>query len=286
MKKIVSITLVLLILMTTVTAFAKIDEKLSNHWSKGLIQKDFVAYYFPYLAKDGFNKFNPNEYILKKDFALSLASLSKDYDLIQSTNNIGIYESLNRAEVVELIGKKLIEIDELKIGNKELPFKDINTMNKESIELLRVLYNLGIINGVSEKDFAPNNKLTQAEAIIILQRVKGVLEGMKEVAFNITGIVQSYNNQESVLVKEEKEKVLVTLTKEFPTPGYGLGVEKIVVEENGYRIYLDITPPKEGSMQLQVITYKTMTIEIEKKALKQSLPYTFYVEGIESNLLK
>lgn len=286
MKKIVSITLVLLILMTTVTAFAKIDEKLTNHWSKGLIQKDFVAYYFPYLAKDGFNKFNPNEYILKKDFALSLASLSKDYDLIQSTNNIGIYESLNRAEVVGLIGKKLIEIDELKIGNKELPFKDINTMNKESIELLRVLYNLGIINGVSEKDFAPNNKLTQAEAIIILQRVKGVLEGMKEVAFNITGIVQSYNNQESVLVKEEKEKVLVTLTKEFPTPGYGLGVEKIVVEENGYRIYLDITPPKEGSMQLQVITYKTMTIEIEKKALKQSLPYTFYVEGIESNLLK
>lgn len=286
MKKIVSITLVLLILMTTVTAFAKIDEKLSNHWSKGLIQKDFVAYYFPYLAKDSFNKFNPNEYILKKDFALSLASLSKDYDLIQSTNNIGIYESLNRGEVVELIGKKLIEIDELKIGNKELPFKDINTMNKESIELLRVLYNLGIINGVSEKDFAPNNKLTQAEAIIILQRVKEVLEGMKEVAFNITGIVQSYNNQESIIVKEEKDKVLVTLTKEFPTPGYGLGVEKIVVEENGYRIYLDITPPKEGSMQLQVITYKTMTIEIEKKALKQSLPYTFYVEGIESNLLK
>lgn len=109
---------------------------------------------------------------------------------------------------------------------------------------------------------------------------------MGEVAFNITGIVQSYNSQECILVKEEKDKVLVTLTKEFPNPGFGLGVEKIVLEDDGYRIYLDITPPKEGSMQMQVITYKTMTIEIDKKHLKQSSPYTFYVDGIESNLLK
>ena len=283
MKKIVSLVLVVLILSTTVVAFANMDEKLANHWSKGMIEKDFLAYYFPYLAKDKFSRLNPTENIMKEDFTLSLASLSKDYDLDMTAQNIGINEALTRREVVELIGKKLLEMDIVLDEKKELTFQDINTMNKDSIELLRVLYNLGIIYGVSATEFAPDKNLSQAESIIILQRLKGVLEGMREISFNITGMVQGHNNQESIIVKELEDKVLVTLTKEFPTPGYSLEVEKIVSEREGYAIYLKITPPKEGTIQAQVMTYKTMTIEIDKTQLKQ-LPYTFTVEGIKSNL--
>ncbi|WP_333656974.1 S-layer homology domain-containing protein, partial [Tissierella praeacuta] len=178
MKKLVSMFLVLLIISTNVLAFASIDDKLINHWSKSIIEKDFVAYYFPYLAKDKFNKFNPEDNISKKDFTLSLASLFKDYGLDDITNNIGIYEPLTRKELVEIVGSKLISIDTIKYENQELPFQDINTMNKDSIELLRVLFNLKIINGVSSINFAPDRKVTQAEAIIILQRLKGVLEDM------------------------------------------------------------------------------------------------------------
>lgn len=283
MKKVVSLVLVMLILSTTVVAFANIGEKLGDHWSKEYIERDFVAYYFPYLAKDKFNRLDPRADILKEDFTLSLASLSKDYDLEMNIDYFGIEGSLTRMEVVELIGKRLLEIDIKLEENKELTFQDINTMSKDSIELLKVLYNLKIINGVSATNFAPAKKLSQAEAIIILQRLRGVLEGMREVSFNITGIVQGYNNQESIIVKESGTKVLVTLTKEFPTPGYSLEVEKILREKDGYNIYLKITPPKEGMMQLQVMTYKTMTIEVDKKQLKQ-LPYTFTVDEIKSNL--
>jgi len=283
MKKVVSLVLMVVILSTSVVAFANMDEKLGDHWSKGIIEKDFVAYYFPYLAKDKFNKLDPRENIKKEDFTLSLASLSKDYDLEVTGDNIGINGYLTRREVVESIGDKLLAMDIKLEKSNELSFQDINTMSEESIVLLRVLYNLKIINGVSATNFAPDRKLSQAEAIIILQRLKGVLEEMKEISFNISGMVQSYNNQESIIVKESGDKVLVTLTKEFPTPGYSLGVEKIVHEKDGYQIYLKITPPKEGMMQLQVITYKTITIEIDKKELKQT-PYNFTVEGIKSNL--
>ena len=44
------------------------------------------------------------------------------------------------------------------------------------------------------------------------------MRGIREVSFNVSGIVESYNNQESVIVKEDKDKVLVTITKEFPLP--------------------------------------------------------------------
>lgn len=287
MKKLVSVILIILLLSTNVVAFANMDTKVTNHWSKGIIEKEFVAYYFPYLAKEGFNKFAPDDYISKRDFELSLASLSKDYNLDTTTKNIGIYEPLTRKEIIELIGNKLIEIDTIKYENQELPFQDINTMNKNSIELLRLLFNLKIIYGVSNTSFAPDRKLTQAEAIIILQRLKGVLDemrGMNEISFSIMGIVQSYNAEESVIVKEETDNVLVTITKEFPTPGYSLDVEKILRHKEGHKVYLNITPPKEGTILPQVITYKTMTIEINKTQLMGTSPYVFTVEGLKSNL--
>lgn len=285
MKKLISMILIMLILSTNMVVFAAMEEKLANHWSKNLIEKDFLAYYFPYLAKDGFTKFEPNGDISKKDFILSVASLFKDYDLNTTIGNVVGYEPLTRRELVDIIGSKLIEINAIKIENQELPFKDINTMNIDSIELLKILYNYKIIYGISNTSFAPDKKLTQVEAIIILQRLKGVLEGMRRISFNVTGIAQSYNLQESVTIKEDVDNVLVTITKEFPTPGYSMGVEKILRDKNEYKVYLNIIPPREGSIQLQVITYKTMTVEIEKNQLIGASPYVFTVEGLESNLL-
>lgn len=286
MKKFLSLILVLIIVSTSVTVFASVEEKFEKHWSKDIIEKEFVAYYFPYFAKNDFEKFDPNGEMNNKDFALSLGSLSKDYELGSISNNIILDRPLTRKEVVKIVGNKLVDIEDLKVENKEHPFKDINTMDKESIELLRLLFNLEIINGVSEEEFAPDNIITQAEAIIVLQRVKGVLEDMREVSFTVKGVVQSYNNQESVIVKQEEGKVLVTITKEFSTPGYGLSVDRVVRDKDKYNVFLDITSPDKGADLLQVITYKTITIEIEETELKGQSPYVFTVEGIKSNLLR
>lgn len=278
MKRITSVLLIVVILGMSVTSFASMEDKLGNHWSKAHIEKDFLSYYFPYLAKDSFNRFDPKGDIAKHDFSVSLASLFKDYDLDSTAPNIGIESSLTRKELVEIVGKRLQELGFI-TKNKELPFNDINTMETNSIELLKLVYNLEIIYGVSETSFAPNNKVSQAEAIIILQRLKGVLENMQKIEFDTKGVVQTYNNQESLIVKDLNDKVTVTITKEFPTPGYSLSVKRIMNTKDGYKVFLDSTPPKEGTMQLQVITYKTITVEIDKKALTRQAPYTFIVAG-------
>lgn len=284
MKKIISFMLVLIILSTSFTVFAGMEEKVKDHWSKDIIDKNFVAYYFPYLAKNNFINFNPDDKINDKDFSLSLRSLSKDYKLGPTSLGPVLDKPLTRKEVVKLIGNKLTNIEGLEVNSKKHSFKDVNTMDKESIVLLRLLFDLGIINGISEDEFAPDDFIVQSEAIIILQRVKGVLDNMKEISFTSKGIVQSYNNQEAVRVKQKDDKVLVTITKEFATPGYLLGIDKIVVDKDKYRVDLDITPPKEDSILPQVITYKTITIEIEENELTGQAPYAFIVEGIKSNL--
>ncbi len=284
MKKIISFMLVLIILSTSFTVFAGMEEKVKDHWSKDIIDKNFVAYYFPYLAKNNFINFNPDDKINDKDFSLSLRSLSKDYKLGPTSLSPVLGKPLTRKEVIKLIGNKLTNIEALEVNPRKHSFKDVNTMDKESIVLLRLLFDLGIINGISEDEFAPDDFIVQSEAIIILQRVKGVLDNMKEISFTSKGIVQSYNNQEAVRVKQKDDKVLVTITKEFATPGYLLGIDKIVADKDKYRVDLDITPPKEDAILPQVITYKTITIEIEENELTGQAPYAFIVEGIKSNL--
>lgn len=287
MKKFLSLTIGLIILFTSVLAFAQMDEKLEGHWSKDMIQREFVAYYFSYLARKDFERLDPNESISNRDFSLSLSSLAKDYDLDYTSNNIISNKRLTRKEVVKTIGNKLAQIEDLRRGNEEIPFTDIDTMDEESLEALRLLYNLEIIKGVSKDKFAPDRIMTQAEAIITLQRVKEVLDTKDHVLFTTKGVVSSYNDQEAIIASEKDDKLLVTITKEFSTPGYGISIDKIVREDNNeYQVYLNITPPNPNSEQLQVITYKTITVEIEKTELKGEGPYVFIVEGIKSNLLR
>lgn len=287
MKKFLSLILILIVLSTSITVFADMELKLEGHWAENMLERDFVAYYFPYLARGNFEKLDPVEAISSKDFSLSFSSLAKNYELGSVTNNIIPNKQLTRKEAVRIVGNKLKDVEDLRSGNEEIPFKDVSTMDDENMESLKLLYNLEIIKGVSKDRFAPENIISQAEAIIILQRVKGALDSMDQVSFTTKGIVQSYNNQEAIIVKQNGNKVLVTITKEFPTPGYNLRVDKIVREDNNkHQIYLDITPPVAGSILPQVITYKTITIEIDETELNGQSPYVFIVEGLKGGLLR
>ncbi len=275
----VSILLIIAIILSSSLSFASISDKLENHWSDSQINRAFVAYYFPYLSKDNFAKFEPDGNISEQDFILSIASLFKDlgYDISLD----GSPADVSREQMVNILATRLKDVG-MELGkDTNLPFKDINTMSNDSIELLRLLYSNNIILGDSNTSFNPSRNLTQAESIIILQRVKGVLERMNTIIFKTLGIVQSYNNQEEIIIKEEPDKLLVTITKEFPTPGYSMTVNKILKERGSYRVYFDITPPPADSVQIQVITYKTLTLEIDKNQLNGG-PYNFKLDGFNS----
>ena len=108
---------------------------------------------------------------------------------------------------------------------------------------------------------------------------------MNEIAFEALGIVQSYNNQEELIVKEENDKVLLTITKQFPTPGYTMTVDKIMREGKNYKIYFNIVEPRPDMILPQVITYKTLTIEIDKNLLNEP-PYNFILDGYNSVIVR
>ena len=98
----------------------------------------------------------------------------------------------------------------------------------------------------------------------------------KTIPFKIKNMEQDYSPREEGLVLKDLETFLeISITKEFPTPGYDLEVKEIIEKDKGeFEIILSIIPPREGSILLQVITYKTIIVGVDKYYLGDG-PYTF-----------
>ncbi|MBZ2175015.1 protease complex subunit PrcB family protein [Schnuerera sp. xch1] len=288
MKRAVVFLLILIFSISITSAvFADMNEKIGNHWSGGQINRDFLLYYFPYLAKENFKRLSPEEPINEDEFLLSFSSLLKEkgYTPVE----VGWKTALDRIEMVRIIGEKLAELEVVEFDTKDMPFIDIDGITESQRQALSNLYSIGIIDGQSNAKFNPYAKITQAEAIIVLQRINNLLDNIandehidepgesrepEEIPFTLSGIIQSYFGKEGINTRIQEDKGLVTATKMFPTPGYSVEVEKITKDNGEYKIYLDITPPDEESILPQVITYKTITMEIDKQYLGNP-PYNF-----------
>lgn len=274
MKKVSLILIISLILSSTV-AFASIEDKLSNHWSRDQLNVEFINQNFPYLSRDSYAAFGPNKDMLEIYFNLSTAAVFKNRGL--EVSGLGRENPITRARMAQDLGKKLSSLGfDQKVEG--LPFIDIRNVSEETIEGLRILYNYGIVIGSPEGQFMPTKKLSQAESIIILQRLDRLLREENEIDFKLVGIVESHNAQEELIVNDRGDKVLLTITKEFPTPGYSLNVDSIIKNKNVFKIKLTTKNPPRDSMQAQVITYKTISLEIDKSQLGEA-PYNFIVEG-------
>ncbi len=277
MKRTKTIILALVFILTiSSVSFGDITEKLSGHWADKDINRTFMAYYFPYLTKNNFRDFNPNEGIENQNFTLSTISLfNKHYFDVDGLDNLGV---LKRSEMLSILGSRLESIGVKVSQSHPLNFRDVDSLSQDGKRYLRLLNEKGIIIGEGNNIFNPNRNLTQAEAVIVLQRLDKVLKEENIIPFKVLGTVQTYNGQEEMITKIEDELVKITITKEFPTPGYSITVDKIQREGEVFRIYFTITPPDPDLIQPQVITYKTLTIEIQKSELGEG-PYNFVVDG-------
>jgi hypothetical protein len=268
--------LLILMLVISIVSFAIPEEKLKNNWAKGEVDEKFVERYFPHLTLEDYKSFRPNDLITKKEFTKSFSLLLGDYGYSFESEDSS--ENLTREELASMVGGKLLEYNIIEETVGEVPFNDIKSLPKEDKKLIRCLYGKGILKGRTRNTYNPMSKVTQIESIIVLQRVKGVLEPMKNIPFNVIGSSQSYSSTvEGVQVEDLNKTVTVNITRMFSTPGYSMEVKKVLGQIGGeYRISVSVTPPREDAILPQVITYRTISIEIDKNYLENT-PYKFKV---------
>lgn len=224
---------------------------------------------------------NPNKPISREEFNSSLSSLLEEYGY--SWKPVKGKVNITREEMVMIIGKLLIDEKIIEVSSEELPFKDIKNMDKKTKEQLNALYKEKIIAGKTKHSFNPKSKVTYRELKTILERIGKVLEWKGDkwdkytIPFKQRGIVSSRQGKEGIVVREDKDKVIVSITKEFGTPGYDMEINRIRRVGNRYEIDLSIIPPDKNAILAQVVTYLTANIEIDKKYLEES-PYRFYLK--------
>ncbi|MDY0235674.1 MAG: S-layer homology domain-containing protein [Gudongella sp.] len=271
-----NILILVMLLLISSTAFASMEDKLIGHWAKDTINKEFLSYYFPYFARDEFNEFYPNKAIARDRFGLSTASIFK----VKGYTVLGMENpgELTRKEMLRIVGSRLEEIGLVTDPNYSLDFADITGLSEEFIDYLKILNKEGIVLGDGGSSFSPDRKLTQAEAVVVLQRLESLLNRINRISFVTKGVENSYNNREELVTMINENNVVLSITKQFPTPGYSLLVKEILKHGDMFKVYLQIEKPSTDSMQLQVITFKTITIDIDKTELGDG-PYNFVVEG-------
>lgn len=285
MRRLVSILLLFALLITSSSpVLAGMEEKLAKHWARGEIDRDFFLYYFPYLAKEDYNRFSPNEFIGEDEFLLSFTSLlnNKGY----ANKELGWDVDLTREQMARIVGGKLLANNLIEKTGEETNFADIENCSRDIKNSIIALGEAGIIKGEGGGIFNPKRKASQAEAIVVLQRVEKLIDEHANIPFKLSGIVQTYSGAEGINVKEDKDKIIVSITKSLPNPGYNVKIDKITKSKEGYKVHLDIIPPPKDSVQLQVVVYKTITIEINKEEVGNP-PYNFILEGnfLSKNLI-
>lgn len=273
--RIIVFTLIILVLSST-SSFANMEDKLQGHWAKDAISKDFLSRYFPYLARDNFSEFKADDPQDRNAFALSTASLfkAKGY-IVDGMESSG---QLSRREMLTIIGSRLKKIGVEPKENHNLEFIDIGGLSLQEKGYLRILNRENIVLGVGRGKFNPDRKFTQAEAVVVLQRLESFLNRQNKISFITRSVETSYNSKEEILVLADEFNVLVSITKQFPTPGYSLAAKEILKQGNTFKIYLETASPPINSIQPQVIVYKTISIELSKTELGDG-PYNFAVEG-------
>jgi hypothetical protein len=271
-----SVFILATLLLISTTAFAGMEDKLTGHWAKDAINKEFLGHYFPYFARADYSQFYPNKAITRDGFGLSTSSLfkAKGYT-VKGMENPG---EVSRVEMLRIVGSRLKEIGVVADPSFNLDFTDIKGLSAEMKDNLKILNKEKIVLGVGGGSFSPNKKLTQAEAVVVLQRLESFLNRLNKINFVTKSVDNSYNSKEELLTIINGENVTLSITKQFLTPGYSLSVKGIQKSGDIFKVYLQTKKPPADSIQLQVITYKTILIEIPKAELGEG-PYNFVVEG-------
>lgn len=99
---------------------------------------------------------------------------------------------------------------------------------------------------------------------------------MKKINFQIISTKTLLNATESIFVSPQSDKLLVTIIKKVPNPAYNLSVNSISSTKNSsYLIKLNLIAPRNNIVCTQVISYKSITVALDKKHIQT--PYNFKI---------
>ncbi|WP_066501082.1 S-layer homology domain-containing protein [Abyssisolibacter fermentans] len=277
-KKLLSILLTAFILFSGYT-YADSTEDNKNHWLFENINEQFAKVMFPDIL-------NSSTKIALLDKSISVKEFNTIMNNFCIRNNIETTFTVEEASIEGLLRKDAFKtisnLIKTETCDVTLPFSDIENIEQDYISAIKKLYSLKIIKGVSNDLVKPNEQITLAQSIMLLQNFNDLLEvNMKKISYKIISRENLGNSTEGISTKEKDDKIILTIIKAFPNPGYNMDIKNIIEKENGeYLINMKIISPERNKLYSQVITYRKINIEIDMHILKNQYKFKLNLPNV------
>lgn len=277
-KKLLSILLTSFILLSGFT-YADSTEDNKNHWLFENINEQFAKVMFP-------DTLNSSTKIALLDKSISVKEFNTIMNNFCIKNNIETTFTEEEASIEGLLRKDAFKtisnLIKTETCDVTLPFSDIENIEQDYISAIKKLYSLKIIKGVSNDLVKPNDQITLAQSIMLLQNFNDLLEvNMKKISYKIISRENLGNSTEGISTKEKDDKIILTIIKAFPNPGYNMDIKNIIEKENGeYLIDMKIISPERNKLYSQVITYRKINIEIDMHILKNQYKFKLNLPNV------
>lgn len=279
LKKKALINLSLMLLLLTIIPYSNSYASIfAGHWSENYVEYDFYNNYFENHIQKLQTEYILNAEITKEDFLRIFTEIAEEKVDITLENDELSKPLPRKTAVTWLINaieyEKMIDMTDIE-ENRFIDLEGLENKEKENIFKAR---SIGLVNGYSETIFAPNDNVTYAQAIVLLQRLRKnpyLIEDL--IPFKVIDTITEHTQQrEGLFITEKEEKIIVTIVRRFNTSGYGLEVANIVkLDDSKYGINTNVIRPNPKHMVLQVISFVRTTIEIDKDYLESD--YTFEI---------
>ncbi|MTI69040.1 MAG: hypothetical protein FH751_02140 [Firmicutes bacterium] len=95
----------------------------------------------------------------------------------------------------------------------------------------------------------------------------------KLIDYTLTKVETLNRGKEEITITNKDDKTILTITKMLTCTGCDMEVEGIEKDEDNYNVYIKLIKPCENKMNLQVITYKEVTLEIDNENLDKDYKF-------------
>ncbi|MCD5413935.1 MAG: S-layer homology domain-containing protein [Clostridiales bacterium] len=278
MKK--RILIIVTVLLLTTIAHARetgstFESIFNGHWAQKHVEYDFYKNYFEEHISGLQSEFKLNNTINKEDFLEIFEKATKSKVDVLLVKEEMQKPLLRRTAVVWMMDAIEVEEESIMSGKDENKFIDLEELDNNEVEAILKARKIGLINGHSETIFAPNGKVTYAQAMVLLQRLSKSqylrreltpLDASNLVPFKTIGTITEHREQrEGLQITEKDDVIIITVVQRFNTSGYQIEVSNIVkLADSKYGININIVRPNPNHMVLQVISFVRTTIEVDK----------------------
>lgn len=308
MKKLIIFFVAVLLLsnLFCINIYADKRNSIKGHWAQSVISEEQFLEYKGFFNDNAAESLDLDAEILFGEYVILVYQLTESSEISDRAskeelykeaidyfkekhiayNNQNKYQSkISRKEAVLLIMNVINDSKTIETPKSSLEFTDIGKLSNQYKQAISRAFSLGIINGCSSKLFNPEQSVSRIQAMVMIERSKKEFSMHEKIPFKAIGSSKSYSsNKPSLVVEQKDDKITVVITRRFPTPGYTLEVKDIIKTQDGEYLIATTSKASGGDMQLQVITYISTTIEINKKYLDDH--YKFILKPSEENVEK